>query len=87
MKINDDFIKEKTGDECVLVPIGDTYQNGIFTLNEDAEKLFDLLSDGKSRDEIIDFFEKEYEMSRDDVADSVDRFIEKLKETGILIDD
>lgn len=87
MKINDDFIKEKTGDECVLVPIGDTYQNGIFTLNEDAEKLFDLLSDGKSRDEIIDFFEKEYEMNRDDVADSVDRFIEKLKETGILIDD
>ena len=52
----DDFIKEKTGDECVLVPIGDTYQNGIFTLNEDAEKLFDLLNDGKSRDEIIDFF-------------------------------
>lgn len=87
MRINDDFIKEKTGDECVLVPIGDTYQNGIFTLNEDAEKLFDLLSDGKSRDEIIDFFEKEYEMNRDDVADSVDRFIEKLKETGILIDD
>ena len=87
MRINDDFIKEKTGNECVLVPTGDTYQNGIFTLNESAEKIFDLMTDGKSRDEIIDILCSEYESDRAEIAEFTDEFTEKLLKAGVLIDD
>lgn len=87
MKINDDFIKEKTGDECVLVPVGETYQNGIFTLNESAERIFDLMTDGKSRDEIIDILSEEYDSDRAQITAFTDEFTEKLLKAGVLIDD
>lgn len=87
MKINSDFIKNKLGDECALVPTGDSYTNGVFMLNETAEKIYDLLCDGKSRGEIIDALLKEYDSPQAEVAENTDEYIEKLKKAGILIND
>ena len=87
MKINDDFIKNEIGDEVVLVPVGEKYQNGIFTLNESAERIYDLLSEGKSREEIVAVLCKEYDTKPSQVTAFADDFMAKLREFGILTDD
>ena len=86
MKINEDFIKDKIDNDCVLVPTGDKYQNGVFVLNETAEKIFDLLKDGKSRDEIVAALADEYDSELADIESSTDEFIAKLREVGIVTD-
>ena len=87
MKISEDFVKTGTENECYLVPIGDGYEPGIFKLNETAEKIFDLLKDGKSRDEIIMDFLKEYDSDISETTENVDTFIESLRNSGVIIDD
>lgn len=87
MRISENFIKEKIGDDCVLVPIGEVYQNGVFELNETAERLFDLFSEGKNRDEAVTVLCNEYEGDAAEIAAWVDEYINKLLKAGILIDD
>ena len=87
MRIDFDFIKEKAGRECVIVPTGKGYQNGVFRLNEDAEKIYDLLCENKSRDEIVNILSKEYDDKFGRLSATVDKYIEQLKKVGILIDD
>ena len=87
MRINEDFIKDNLTNECVLIPTGDTYQNGIFTLNETAEKIYDLLNEGKDRDKIVATLCEEYETDRATAEEYTDEYIAQLREAGILIDD
>lgn len=87
MRISEDFIKEKLTNECVLVPIGDGYQHGVFNLNETAERIFDLLSEGKDRDEIVAILCEEYETDRATAEEYTDEYIAQLRKAGILLDD
>ena len=86
MKISDDFIKIKNDTECVLVPTNEEYTNGIFTLNETAERIYDLLCEGKSREEIVAVLFDEYETDRETAEAFTDKYIKKLCDIGILTD-
>lgn len=87
MRINEDFIKNKIGDECVLVPIGDGYRNGLFTLNETAERIFDLLSEEKEHDEIVATLCEEYDTDKQTAEEYVNDYILQLRKAGILLDE
>ena len=87
MRINEDFIKEKVGDDCVLVPTDDGYQNGIFNLNETAERIYDLLCEENDRDEIVAILCEEYDTDQKTAEKYTDEYIAQLREAGILIDD
>ena len=87
MRINEDYIKNKIGDECVLVPIGDGYRNGLFTLNETAERIFDLLSEEKEHDEIVSTLCEEYETDKQTAEEYVYDYILQLRKAGILLDE
>lgn len=87
MKISDDFIKEKVKDECVLIPTGLHDQNAFFNLNETAERIFDLVSEGYGFDEIVTTLCEEYEIDRRKAEQSTDTFISALREAGIILDD
>lgn len=88
MKLSDNFIKEKLDDECILVPVGEKYRNGVFTLNETAERIYDLLNDKKDRDEIVTALCREYPDSDPaEAAAFTDEFLAELREAGIIIDD
>lgn len=87
MRISEDFIKEKIGDDCVLVPIGEVYQNGVFELNETAEKIFDLFSEGKNCDEAVTALCEEYSDDAAEIAAYVNEYADKLRKAGILLDD
>ena len=87
MRINEDFIKEREKNECVLVPTGGKYQNGVFKLNETAERIYDLLCEGKTREGMIDVLASEYETKKEQVAEYVDAYIAQLKIIGVVLDD
>ena len=87
MRINEAFLKEKIVDECVLVPTGDVYQHGVFNLNETAERIYDLLSEGKDRDGIVAALCTEYESDRKTAEEYTDEYIAQLRKAGILLDD
>lgn len=87
MRINEDFIKEKVLDDCVLVPTKFEYQNGVFHLNETAEMIFNLLSEEKDRDEIVAALCEEYDTDQKTAEVYADEYIAQLREAGILIDD
>ena len=87
MGIDKDFIKVDTGNEVSIVPTGDGYKNGVFILNETAERIFDLLSEEKDRDEIVAILCEEYETDRATAEEYTDEYIAQLREAGILLDD
>ncbi len=87
MKINGNFIKEKIMDECVVVPCGSDYKNGVFTLNGTGEIIFDLIAEGKEKEEIVDVLIKEYSADKQEITLFVDEFLTKLQKVGILIND
>ncbi len=86
MIINSEITKVNDGSECVLVPVGEDFENGIFVLNETAERIYDLLCEGKSRDEIVLLLLDEYDTERTTAEKFTDDFIAKLKDAKILID-
>ena len=87
MRINDDFIKCNAIEKCLLVPVGDNYRFGVFKLNETAERIFDLLKEGKSRDEVIVTMREEYSSDDSEISEFVDGYIEELRKAQVLIDD
>ena len=87
MRINEDFLKEKVADECVLVPTNDDYQRGVFNLNETAERIYDLLSEGKDRDGIVAILCSEYDTDKKTAEEYTDEYIAQLRKAGILLDD
>ena len=60
MKLNSDFYKRTVADMCLLLSVSDTHRKGVFTLNETAELIYDLLNEGKTREEIITKLMSEY---------------------------
>ena len=88
MRWNEDYLNEKTAKDFVLVPVGDSYVNGIFVLNETAQKIVELLRTGKDREKIVATLCAEYDGSNTvEITDCVDETLKKLREIGAIIDD
>ena len=89
MKISEDFIKVGDGKQCSVIPIGETsrHTSGVFRLNESAEKIYDLIEEGKSTDGIVEALSNEYTSDKTEIKDFVDKFIGKLREAGIVVDE
>lgn len=87
-KKSPDFVFRKIADECILVPIRDNIGdlNNIYTLNEVAARIWDLI-DGRRRikdikDRIVEEFEVTSKEAEKDLMDLLQK-LEKIK--GISI--
>ncbi len=87
MRINENFLKERTKGECVLVPTDKDYKSGIFHLNETAERIYDLLCKKKDRDEIVAILCEEYDTSQKTAEEYADDYIAELRKIGVITDD
>ena len=76
-----DVVARQVGDDVVLVHL-DTSQ--IFALNATGARFWELLSDGKSRVEIEETIESEYDVSRDEVKASIDALLADLLAESIV---
>ncbi len=76
-----DVVARQVGDDVVLVHL-DTSQ--IFALNATGARFWEFLNDGKSRVEIEETIESEYDVSRDEVKASIDALLADLLAESIV---
>jgi hypothetical protein len=72
---------QPTDDGFLLV---DAATQDIYELNETAQRIWELLTEGKSLDQIVDLLLDEYDASREQIQESVDEAIAELVDQGLV---
>ena len=86
MKIKDGFVVRDLAGQSIVVALGEASKtfNGMIKLNDTGRLIWDMLADGKSKEEIVDKFISEYEVERAVADRDVSAFIETLQGADIL---
>ncbi len=86
MKIHKQLVKRNIAGDVILVPVGDASLElkGLLTLNETGERIWDLLPDAASEDEIFQALLEEYDVEPSVLRTDVDAFFVKLRELAII---
>jgi len=83
-----DFISRRIADEVILLPIrknlGDL--ESIFTLNDVAARVWELLDGRRTLREIRDVVVAEYEVTPEEAAGDLETFIGHLRAIGALVE-
>jgi len=88
MKIKDGFILKKVSDTAIVVAVGKRVKefNGIISLNETAEFLWNNLEKANSVDQLADILCSEYDVTKEKAVQSCQSFVDKLREANVLDD-
>ena len=80
-RLHPDVLARKVGDEIVLVHMR---RNEIFSLNRTGARLWELLSEGRTRPEAVEQLTTEFDVSRETVQQEADRLMATLEREGLL---
>lgn len=88
MKIKSGFISRNIAGNNVVVAVGERSRNfnGIIKLNESGTFLWEKLSAGIEKNELVDAFLEEYDVDRVTAENDINAFIEVLKNADALED-
>ncbi|MBR6719826.1 MAG: PqqD family protein [Clostridia bacterium] len=84
MKIKSGFILKEIAGENILMFLNPHLKNKIITLNETGVFLFNLISEGKGKEEILDAFLDEYDVDEATANADITKFISTLSSIGAL---
>ena len=87
MKLKNGFILRKCGEADIVVPVGanvEEYKNVMVTVSGSGRLLWDMLSKGCEREDLVAALLNKYDVEREIVEKDVDIFLKKLKQAGIL---
>lgn len=86
MKIKSGFVVREIAGQSVVVALGEASKvfNGIIKLNETGRVMWDILSQGAQKEDVINKILSEYDIDRETVEKDVDSFVTTLKENNIL---
>ena len=86
MKTNTEYILRNIVGETVLIPTGKTTNefNGLITLNSVAALIWECISNGNTKDQILKAITEKYEVSEDVARPDLDEFIEVLLENNMI---
>lgn len=76
-----DVLVRRVGEEAVLVHMG---RNEIFALNPTGARLWELLSEGRSRSEAVDQLTTEFDASEATIEREADSFMALLEGEGLV---
>lgn len=76
-----DVLARRVGDDVVLVHMG---RNEIFALNPTGARLWELLSEGRSRSEAVERLTTEFDASEEMIEQEADRFMALLEREGLV---
>lgn len=84
---NDDFVFRRIDDEAILVPIVDNVgdMGAIYTLNDVAALIWELLDGQKTLDDIRNNIVAEFEVSRQDARLDLCAFISQMATLGAVV--
>ena len=89
MKLNSDFLIHDTGNGEMLIPVGEETKkfHGVIKLNGTGSEIVHLLEENDlSMEELLNHFYEEYEEDKEVIKQSVEEFINKLKEINAITD-
>lgn len=86
MKRKTGYIKKKIGTKNVILPFGQNviHMNGIITLNESASFLWELLSEDRLDEELINAIVNQFDVDFKTASKDVGCFIIEMTELGLL---
>lgn len=86
MKIKNGFAKRDIAGSTIVVPVGSTAKefNGMITLNDTGSFIWDCFLKDISIDEAVEAVLAEYDVEREKAQADVERFVNMLKENGII---
>ena len=89
MKLSSVWKLKKLGDEAILMPIGqEAYDlRAVINLNSTSVELYELLSQGKEENDLVDYLTSNYDVSKEEASSDVREFISKLEERKVIIND
>lgn len=89
MKLNPDYILRDIAGEKIVVPTGSATQkiNGLITLNDAAAFLWECVSKGMSRQEIISHLLEEFEVDEATAIRDANAFLDMLIQQGFAAEE
>ncbi|MBR4014266.1 MAG: PqqD family protein [Clostridia bacterium] len=86
MKIKKGFVAKEIAGQYVVVALGAASKifNGIIKLNDSAKFIWDMLSEGAEKAEIVDALLAEYDVDKETAERDVDAFVAQLEGANIL---
>lgn len=86
MKLKHEFIINEVAGDTVAVSVGENRFNGYIKLNETGKFVFEALARDTTPEQIISDMETAYpDATREEIAETVTEFIEKLSAADMLI--
>lgn len=86
MRVKNGFVMRQLGEEYVVVPVGaavDQFQ-GMIRLNETGAFLWKRLQRNTSGADLLQALQAEYDVSEETAAGDLEKFMDILKEEGVL---
>ena len=86
MKIKEGFVLREIAGQSVVIALGEASKNfkGMIKLNDTGKFIWNMLSSGAEKEEIITKMLEEYDVGRETLESDVDKFIEVLEGASIL---
>ena len=85
MKLKANYLLRKVAGQTVVLPTSAELDlNMMITLNDTGRFLWEKLSVGAEKEELVDALLGEYDVSRETAESSVDAFVNRLKELDFL---
>lgn len=86
MKLKSGFLLREVAGEAIVIPLGDNNGNfsGMLRVNETGKLLWEKLEKGATREELLAAMLGEYEVDENVAATDVDKFLQKLQQSGML---
>ncbi len=87
MKIKSGFVLEKVGNGYLAVAVGERAKDfsGLVRMNETSAFFWNVMAEKDvSREELLAAVRSEYEVSEEEALADIDKFIENLRNGGIL---
>ncbi|MGM9630815.1 PqqD family protein [Butyricicoccus sp.] len=88
MKATKDMILREVAGEHILVPTGEAaiQFQGVITLNDSGLLLWNRLQEDCTEAQLVDAVLEEYEIDAETAAADVRKFLEQMKQAGILLE-
>ena len=84
MKLNENFIHHRLGDETLIVPTGEAGFHGLVEGNKTLSAIAECLMHDTTEEEIVDTLCMRYDADREIIAADVAEAISRLKAIGAL---
>ncbi len=86
MRVKEGFILRKIGDQSIVVAVGEASKSfhGMLHLNDTGSFLWEQLEKEKTEEELIQVLLQEYEVSRDQAQQGVEKFLNSLREANCI---